>query len=153
MSVGLLSCKFKERIYYIWRRGWDSANFLADSGVLPGERNHRGLLGACGALLSGKWSGGRAPSGSVSEHYWRKKIHPSSFTRGPVCRSQEKEGRQRGESSRSEKTLTCGTQQVMGSLCPYHDSEEGSYVHPRSPWHRGLENAGLKDFNDGCGSS
>ena len=36
------------------------------------------------------------------------------------------------------KTLTCGTQKVMGSLCPYHDSEEGSYVHPRSPWHRGL---------------
>ena len=67
--------------------------------------------------------------------------------------SLEKEGRQRGESSRSEKTLTCGTQQVMGSLCPYHDSGEGSYVHPRSPWHRGLENAGIKDFNDGGGSS
>ena len=33
----------------------------------------------------------------------------------------------------------------MGSLCLYHDSGEESYVHPRSPWYRGLafENAGV----------
>ena len=69
-------------------------------------------------------------------------------------------GRQRGESSRPKriKTLTCGAQQVMGtlypgSLFPYHYSGEGSYVHPRRPWRRGFENGGLKDFNDGGGSS
>ena len=39
------------------------------------------------------------------------------------------------------KTLTYGIEQLMGRLCPYHDSEKGSYVLPRSPWHRGLENA------------
>ena len=70
--------EFNEIIYYIWRRGWDGANFRADSRVLPGERNHRGLFGACGALLPGEWSRGRAPSGSVPEHYWRKELHPSS---------------------------------------------------------------------------
>ena len=63
--------EFNEIIYYIWRQGWDGANFRADSRVLPGERNHRGLFGACGALLPGEWSRGRAPSGSVPEQTQR----------------------------------------------------------------------------------